>query len=40
MQSEWGSPGRKGTKTTLAWWDEGGEGPGDEVTELTRVEMV
>lgn len=34
------SPGRNGKKTTIAWWDEGGEGMGDKVTDVTGAEMM
>lgn len=34
------SPGRNGKKTTVAWWDEGGEGTGDKVTDVRGAEMM
>lgn len=34
------SPGRNGKKSTVARWDEGGEGTGDKVTDVTGVEMM
>lgn len=34
------APGRNGKKTTVAWWNEGGEGMGDKVTDVTGAEMM